>query len=215
MKKFFITSVAVLVVASLVHAEQPKVVVVKAFTGIYPTSFSLGIPFHGCVVLNAKMPLGEGEHWLSLDHLITDEDFRSFEILVNSTGTILGARAIFKGSLEDWRGARGYASRQRILLPCMGGDGPELSRELPLAYDGNGFGNMVYTFDLSGHVSWRIPQGVTATDEPTYVANQEKHKRECNDAGCKNLHTAATVVLPRKKTSEQDAAPSNGDKPSN
>lgn len=211
MKHFLVAFLINLLVASLVHAEPPRVVAVKVFSGIYPCSFSLGIPFHGCVVIDAQVPLGEGEHWLSLDHWIADEDFRSIQILVNSTGTILGARATFKGTSEDWRGVRGYASRQRILSPFLGGDGPELSRELPLAYDGNGFGNMVYTFDLSGHVSWRIPQDATVTDEATYVANQEKHKRECKE--CRNLNTAAEVVFPRKQISER-AVPSKGEKPS-
>ena len=214
MKRFLIAFLSNLVVGLLLHAEQPKVVAVKEFTGIYPALFSLGIPFHGCVVLDAQLPPGEGEHWLSLDHLITDEDFRNIQILVNSTGTILGARASFKGSLEEWRGVRGYASRQRILFPFMGGDGPELPRELPLAYDGVGFGDMVYTFDLSGHVSWRIPQGAKVIDEVAYVAIQEKHKRECESGECRNLHTVAAIVLPCRKTNEQ-AVPSNGDKPSN
>jgi hypothetical protein len=214
MKRLFQSALLCLVLASLGRAEQPKVVAVKQFNGIYPASHSLNIPFHGCVVLDAQVPLGDGEHWLPLDHLITDGDFGKIQILVNSAGSILGARTIFKGSLEEWKGARGYASRKRILNCFLGGDGPDLSRELPLAYDGSDFGGMVYTFDESGRVSWRSAQGYSVTDEAKYVAGQEQHKLNCDREGCKNMNTAACVVLPNKQVSGP-AAPSGGDKPSN
>lgn len=75
---------------------------------------------------------------------------------MNSKTTILGARAKFKGSMDEWRGERGYASRNRVLYVfCIGTDGPPLSQKLPLAFDAKDFGEMVYTFDESGHVSWR------------------------------------------------------------
>lgn len=205
MKHHYLPALFMLALAPLGHAELPKVVAVKEFSGIYPASNSLSIPFHGCVVLDGQVKLGGGEHWLPLDHLITDDDFGKIQILVESAGTILGARAVFKGSLEEWRGARGYVSRQRILQVFgIGGDGPELSRELPLAHDGSDFGGMVYTFDQSGHVSWRVPQSASVTDEAKYVAGQEQHKSACEREECKSLNTAAAIVLPRKQTSEQN-----------
>jgi hypothetical protein len=216
MKHFLTFFLINLVVASLAHAESPKVVGVKVSSGISRVSFSLGIPFHGSVVLDAQLPLGEGEHWLSLDHLIADEDFKSIQILVNSNGTILGARAIFKGSMENWRGASGYASRQRILSPFMGGDGPALSSELPLAYDGNGLGDIVYTFDLSGNVSWRISQEPTLTDKAINLADQDEHIPQLKECRCCNLKTAVQVdPSKRKKNDFCEPEPSNGDKPKN
>lgn len=187
-------------------ADSPKVVAVKIYTGFYPASHSLLIPFHGCVELDGPLPEGGGEYWLSLEHLMADADFTKIEILVNSARTILGARATFKGSVEEWEGGRGYESRKRVLFAFMGGDGPELSKELPLAYDGGEFGSMVYTFDRSGHVSWRKPQGYVPVTEARYVESQEKHKRECNEDGCRNLNTVARVILPDEKQSGQTGA---------
>jgi len=178
---------------------------VKKFTGIYPASNSLYVPFHGCIELDGKLSQ-RGEHWLTLEHLIEDADFTKIEVLVDSYRTILGARATFKGSLEEWRGERGYKSRKRVLAVFMGGDGPELSKDLPLAFDGGDFGQMVYTFDYSGHASWRKPQGYMPITEAEYVEGREKHKRECDEDGCKNMTTAARVILPLNKESEQGGA---------
>ena len=69
---------------------------------------------------------------------------------------------------------------------------------VPLAYDAGDFGGMVYTFDNAGHVSWRKPQSYVTVTEEAYAEGQEKHKRECNDKGCKNMTTAARVLLPIK-----------------
>ena len=213
MKHLLLSTLLIPAIMSPAYAEQPKVVAVKQFSGIYPASHSLRVPFHGCVVLDTPAPLGEGEHWLSLDHLISDADFGKIQILVDPEGTILGARTVFKGSPEEWRGARGYAARQRVLF-CfsLGGDGPELSRALPLAHDGSDFGGMVYTFDTRGNVSWRIPQGVSVTNETEYVKKQEEHKRLC--PRCKDMNTAAHIVL-RVKPAGEPTAPPNGVKPKN
>ena len=190
----------------LCFADSPKVVAVKEFTGFYPASHSLLIPFHGCVDLDSPLPEGGGEYWLSLEHLTEDIDFNKIEILVNSDRTILGARATFKGSFEEWRGARGYESRKRVLFVFMGGDGPELSKEVPLAYDAGDFGSMVYTFDYSGYVSWRKPQSYVPVTEAEYVESQEKHKRECNEDRCKTMDTDAHVVLPWKNANKSEQA---------
>ncbi len=210
MNRYLMPAILILAIVSPARAQQPKVVAVKQFAAIYPASSSLSIPFHGCVALEARLPAGDGEYWLPLDHLVTDDDFDKIQVLVNSSGSIMGARAVFKGSTEEWRGARGYAGRKRVLEVFMGGDGPELSRELPLAYDGNGFGDMVYTFDTTGQVSWRIGQNRVVIREAEYVEGQEKHKRECPE--CRNLNTAARIVLSRKQTRGQ-AAPTDGEKP--
>jgi hypothetical protein len=187
----------------LCTAELPEVVAVKQFTGLYPASHSLFIPFNGCVELDRKLPEGSGELWLSLEHLLDDADFSKIEILVNSARTILGARGTFKGSLEEWKGDRGYESRKRVLYAFSGGDGPELSKKVPLAYDAGDFGSMVFTFDNVGHVSWRKPQGYVPITEEEYVKTQENHKRECDKDGCKNMTTAACIVLPSNKENEQ------------
>jgi hypothetical protein len=193
-------SIALLLILQpmLCFAQLPKVVAVKQFTGIYPASHSLLIPFHGCVELDTQLPEGRGEYWLSLEHLTQDADFTNIEILVNSARTIIGARATFKGSIEEWRGDRGDQSRKRVLNAFSGGDGPELSMAVPLAYDAGDFGGMVYAFDNAGQVSWRKPQSYVPVTEDEYVEGQEKHKRECDEDGCKNMTTAARVILPIK-----------------
>ncbi len=185
-----------------VFAQLPKVVTVKEFSGIYPASYSLRVPFHGCVTLDSELPKGEGEFWLSLEHLVTDADFSKLEVLVNSERTILGARATFNGTREQWHAARGYSSRQRVLWPFLGGDGPPLAETLPLAYDGTDFGGMVFTFDNGGNVSWRVVQGADVTNELEYVRGREKHKATCEE--CKNISTEPWVVLPEQTNSEQD-----------
>ena len=190
----------------LCKAGLPKVVSVKQFNGLYPASHSLLIPFHGCVELEGQLPEGDGEYWLSLEHLLEDADFSKIEILVNSARTILGARATFKGSIEKWRGERGYESRKRVLFPFIGGDGPELSKEVPLTYDARDFGEMVYSFDDAGHVLWRKPQSHVPVTEKEYVEMQEEHKRNCHEDGCKNMITAACVILPLNKESEHGGA---------
>ena len=204
-------------------AELPRVVAVKQFTGFYPASHSLLIPFHGCLDLEGQLPKEGGEYWLSLENILDDADFSKIEVLVNSARTILGARATFKGSIEEWRGDRGYESRKRVLYAFSGGDSPELSKDVPLAYDAGDFGGMVYTFDNAGHVSWRKPQSYVPVTEEQYVEGQEKHKRECDEDRCKNIITAARVILPLKKESEQGGTghpatrpvdePEGGDKP--
>lgn len=213
MKHLLLSALLIPAIMSPAYAQQPKVVAVKQFNGIYPSSNSLRVPFHGCVVLDTPAPLGEGEHWLAVDHLISDADFGKIQILVDPEGTILGARTVFKGSREEWHGARGYAARQRVLFTfSLGGDGPELSRELPLAYDGHDFGRMVYTFDTLGHVSWRVPQGTSVTNEAQYVKKQEDHKSQCEREECKNMNTAAHIVL-RVKPAGEPAAPPKDVKP--
>ena len=184
-----------LTLATLSSAQLPNVVAVKQFTGIYPASASLQIPFHGCVTLDSPLPKNGGEYWFSVDHLAKDVDYTNLQILVNFEGTILGARAVFKGTDKEWQGARGLASRNRVLsVFCLEASEKPLQKSLPLAYDGIGFGGMVFTFDTSGHVSWRFPQNSSVSNEDEYVASQEEHKRSCEE--CKNLNTAAIVVLP-------------------
>jgi len=200
--RHFTFAVISLAVASSGFAQLPKVTKVKQFDGIYPSSTSLQIPFNGCVVLEAPLPPGEKEYWLNLDHLIQDHDFAQIHVLVNAKGTILGARAVFKGSLKEWRGARGLASRNHVLeVFRLEDSGTPLSKKLPLTYDGNDFGGMIYTFSRKGHVSWKDSGKFDVTDEDEYVARQEKHKHECEE--CKNMNTAASVVLPRENPSEQ------------
>jgi hypothetical protein len=205
MKHNLMLAILLLAIAPLAWSQEPRVLAVKQFSGIYPASASLRIPFHGCVELEGQLPAGDGEYWLALDHLITDDDFDKIQVLVNTDGTILGARASFKGLAEEWRGEHGYASRKRVLEVFLGGDGPELARNLPLAHDGSHFGGMVYTFDESGHVFWRIAQGANVINEAEYVAGQNRHKRACQE--CKNLNTAAEIILPSKPTSEPVAPP--------
>lgn len=182
---------------SNLHAELPRVSGVKNFSLLYPSSASLQIPFHGCVVLDHPLPAGEGEYWLSLDELIKDEDFHQIQVLVDANGGILGARAEFRGTLIEWEGARGYAARKRVLFPFLGGDGPEFTKQLPAVYDGNGFGEMVYTFDANRHVSWRKPQGTVLMTEAAYIKHFEKQLRSCNCEDCKNISAQPRVVLPR------------------
>ncbi len=201
----------ILAVVSLGRAEQPKVVAVKQFGGIYPASSSLDIPFHGCVQMDGQLPAGDGEHWLSLDHLVKDDDFAEIQVLVDSEGTILGGRAVFKGSPKEWRDERGYASRLRVLFAFLGGDGPEISRDLPLAYDGSGFGDMVYGFDTNGHVSWRIPQNHPVMNEEEYVRQREMHNATCEE--CKGLGSKPAIGLPIQIRSEPGSAnPASSDR---
>lgn len=196
-----------LAVASSGFAQSPKVIKVKEFTGIYPASASLQIPFNGCVVLDAPLPPGKKKYWLSLDHLIQDADFTKINVLVNVEGTILGGSAVFKGSPEEWRGVRGLASRNRVLFCSWSeGDGVPLPKNLPLIYDGRDFSDMIYTFSKNGHVSWKLSGKFDLTNEAEYVARQEKHKRECESGECKDMDTSALVVLPREKPSEQRGA---------
>ena len=56
--RHFTFAVISLSVASSGFAQSPKVIKVKQFTGIYPASASLQVPFHGCVVLEAQLPPG-------------------------------------------------------------------------------------------------------------------------------------------------------------
>ncbi len=200
MKRDLLLAMLLLAIAQTARSQEPRVLAVKQFSGIYPDSASLRIPFHGCVELEGQLSAGNGEYWLSLDHLITDDDFNKIQVLVNSDRTILGARASFKGPREEWRSERGYASRKRVLAVFLGGDGPEIARNLPLAHDGSGFGGMVYTFDENGHVFWRIAQGANVVNEAEYAKGREKHKRECQE--CKDLNTAAEIVLPSKPASK-------------
>jgi hypothetical protein len=196
-QSFFIALLLILQ-PTLCFAQLPKVVAVKQFSGIYPASHSLLVPFHGCVELDTQLPEGRGEYWLSLEHLTQDADYTNIEILVNSDRTIIGARATFKGSIEEWRGDRGDQSRKRVLNAFSGGDGPELSMAVPLAYDAGDFGGMVYTFDNSGHVSWRKSQSYVPVTEEEYVEGREKQKRDSIEEGSKSMNTAARVILPIK-----------------
>lgn len=181
-----------LALPGLVHAELPQVQAVKVFPRSYPNNSVLKIPFHGCVQLSRPLPPGQGEYWLSLDKLTTDEDFEKIEVLVNAGGGIVGGRAVFRGSGEEWEGARGYAARLRVLEPFADLDEP-ISKALPLAYDGNGFGEMVYTFDTTGNASWRRPPQWEAPAEAAYIKATEKHNRTCEE--CKPGTGLPHVVL--------------------
>lgn len=92
--------------------------------------------------------------------------------------------------------------RTRVLFCFLGGDGPPLSTELPLAYDGSDHGNMIYTFDESGHVSWRKPQNCSVTSEDAYVRKHKNHIESCDE--CKGLSPEPRVVLPDSSSSEPD-----------
>jgi hypothetical protein len=187
------------IISTLSEASERKIESVMEFTGLYPASNTLCIPFSGCVSLTGDAPNPEGEEWLSLDHILEDEDYDRFEILIDRNLTILGARAKFKGTLEEWKGERGYRSRSRAMDKFLGGDGPdaELSRELPLDFSGVGFGDMLYNFDIEGNISWRKAPTARIYTAAEYTERQEQHKRECEE--CKNMNTAPRIVLTSKQ----------------
>ncbi len=199
--RFALQAFVLAALATSGYSQLPEVIAVKQFSGISPSSSSLQVPFHGCVTLDRALPTVGGEYWLTVDHLVKDNDFSKIQMLVNAGGIIIGARASFTGSLEEWNADRGYASRKRVLEVFLGGDGPELSRKLPLAYDGCDFGDMVYTFDIRGNVSWRKAQGVVLVSEAEYVSDRESHKKACEE--CKNIRTSAVVVLPQEKNANK------------
>lgn len=181
-----------LALAGAALAELPQVQAVKVFPRLYPNNTALEIPFNGCVQLSSPLPPGPGEYWLSLDKLTSDADFEKIEVLVNSAGGILGGRAVFRGSQKEWEGERGFAARLRVLAPFGQVEEP-ISKALPLAYDGDGFGDMVYTFDTTGHVSWRKPPQYKAPSEADYIKATEKHNRTCEE--CKPGTGLPVVVL--------------------
>ena len=183
-----------LVLSSSVRAEPPTVVRLKMFSRDYPSNCILGIPMHGCVDLSRPLPPDSGEDWLSLGHLTKHQDFDHIEVLVQSDRSILGGRAVFKGSQEEWSGKKGCEARKLVLFCFQGGDGPPLSDELPLAFDGSDFGAMIFTFDLSGHVTWRKVRGAEPDTEEAHVAGCKQHSRECKE--CRNIYPEARVVLP-------------------
>lgn len=156
----------------------PKVTALKTFPVAYPMSSSLAIPFNGCVVLAGELPKGTKEQWLPVDELIKDRDFEDLKVLVDSGGSILGAKATYKGPLMDWKGEPGFQARLRVLRVFSLEDSPE-TRAMPLKYDGSDFGGMLYTFDEKGGVVWRKKRVEWVETEMAYVTRMEEHNRGC------------------------------------
>lgn len=152
-------------------------------------------------MLESPLPAVEGEYWLKLDELITDADFQQMEVLVDGNGGILGARAKFRGSAEEWADTRGKQARTRVLRSSWEEmNSPTSCRQHT---DGSGFGDMLYTFDLSGNVSSRKAQGVEVMREPDYIRKFEAHVRGCDE--CKNASPLPNVVLTRPEAPAKES----------
>jgi len=148
-------------------SDDATVTKLHRYNAVYPASSALGIPFNGAIVTSTQLTYKKGEYWYSVDHLTHDSFFKDIEVLVRHDGAILGGRASFSGSSEEWSGDKGVKARLRVIDVFLGGeeDFETLMRKPIQVFNGSGdFGGMVFTFDSQG-VTWRKLKGAERSVE--------------------------------------------------